>query len=371
MRIADSKNRTRAAFEEEAPDVWVSIEKACERETQVEADPFAVKKPAARPWVRWVSMAASFLLIFVVGALVGRMIQPSDPPVGVVEGTASIYIDVNPSIEIRIDDDKRVIRCEAANEDAAKVIGDMDLSGVEIRTAMNAIVGAMYMNGYLSDEANSILVSVDKEDGDVDALLNDIVADVNHIFEKAKLECSIIAQEVRQDDQTAELAREYGVSVGKMTLVEKIVGAVEEYAGIDIAELAAMTVRELNFIYSSMNDKGQGSDDKPSYDPDKGSEGEGDRGQKESEKEIVSGNVGGYVNWSDALKDILGVLELRLNDISKPWMSMTYEKDENGQRQLLYIISFTMKSTNETRTYKVNCTTGEIIEEIQAAPWEE
>jgi len=35
------------------------------------------------------------------------------------------------------------------------------------------------------------------------------------------------------------------------------------------------------------------------------------------------------------------------------------------------IISFTMKSTNETRTYKVNCTTGEIIEEIQAAPWEE
>jgi len=367
MKIDEIKDRTLTAFREETPDAWDTINKTCETQVQAEPDPFAVHAPAQRRRIgaKWLSLAASFLLIFTVGALLGRMTQPALP--NPEAGTASIYIDVNPSIEIRIDDSKRVVRCEAANEDAAEVIGDMDLVGVEIRTAMNAIVGAMYMNGYLSKEANSILVSVDKEDGDVDALLNDIVADVNHIFEKAELECSIIAQEVRQDDQTTELAREYGVSVGKMTLVEKIVGAVEEYAGIDIGELAAMTVKELNFIYSSMTEKGQGD---ASVEDPKETQGEGDRGQKESEKEILSGNVGGYVSWSDALKEILGALELRLNDISMPRMSMSYEVNENGERQLLYIISFTLKSTNETRIYKVNCTTGEIIEEIRPAPWD-
>lgn len=371
MRDSEMKDRIISAFAEETPDILDRIMQACENETQVTDEvpsTARILRPKFRP-ARFAAVAATFLLMFVMGGLLGRMTGATPDPVGPVEvasrEVASIYIDVNPSVELRLDEDYRVTDCIASNDEAAEIMEDMNLVGVEVRTAMNAIVGSMYMNGYLSAESNSILVSVDKEDGNVKQLLSDIVTDVNRIFERADMECSIIAQQVNTDDATAALATEHGVSVGKVTLVEKIRDQITGYSGMDISELISMPIKDLNLIYSAKPDasgelteqnRNPGTENDPESETEKPAETE----PAKSEQEIISGNVGGYVGWADALADILKELAVTNDDISTPDVSVTFERDANGKRQFVYSIQFEIKSTGESRTYKVNCSTGEI-----------
>ena len=66
-------------------------------------------------------------------------------------------MDVNPSIELRINNAEKVIAAEALNEDAEIILEDMKLRGVDVDVATNALIGSMVKNGYLSELSNSIL----------------------------------------------------------------------------------------------------------------------------------------------------------------------------------------------------------------------
>lgn len=57
-----------------------------------------------------------------------------------------------------------MLRVNALNEDGRIVLGDMNFSGSSLDVTVNALVGSMLRNGYLSELANSILVSVDNGD---------------------------------------------------------------------------------------------------------------------------------------------------------------------------------------------------------------
>ena len=59
---------------------------------------------------------------------------------------------------------EQVVLVTPKNEDGVKVIGDMKLKGSDLRVAVNAIIGSMLREGYISELANSILISVDSDD---------------------------------------------------------------------------------------------------------------------------------------------------------------------------------------------------------------
>lgn len=70
-------------------------------------------------------------------------------------------MDVNPSIELKIDSNNRVIKVVANNADAETILQSMDITGSTLDTAVYAIIGSMTTHGYLTDATNSVLVSVD------------------------------------------------------------------------------------------------------------------------------------------------------------------------------------------------------------------
>ena len=74
-----------------------------------------------------------------------------------------IGIDVNPSVELSINRNGRVLKVRALNEDAVSIIDGMDLEGVDLNVAVNAVVGAMVTHGYLDDLDNAILVTVSND----------------------------------------------------------------------------------------------------------------------------------------------------------------------------------------------------------------
>ena len=70
-----------------------------------------------------------------------------------------IELDVNPSIELKINQKDQVIEAVAKNDDAKNVLENMELEKIDIDVALNAIIGSMVTKGYIDDLSNSICVA--------------------------------------------------------------------------------------------------------------------------------------------------------------------------------------------------------------------
>lgn len=79
-----------------------------------------------------------------------------------------VSIDVNPSIELRVNQNEKVLACVPMNDDAHAILADMgdgeDLKGAKLDVAVNAIVGSLVRNGYLESISSAIMISVEDRD---------------------------------------------------------------------------------------------------------------------------------------------------------------------------------------------------------------
>ena len=153
----------------------------------------------------------------------------------------TITLDVNPSLEIKVKEDEKVLEVIPLNEDAKAVIGEMDFEGNNIDVTIHAIIGSMVTKGYLTEFKNSVLVSVESEN-DTSALRERLMSEISALIGENNLGGSVITQRVNADDKLKELAEKYNISVGKAQLINAVL-AVKTDRTFD--ELAAVSVTEL------------------------------------------------------------------------------------------------------------------------------
>ncbi len=343
MKKSQLEQRIREAYEETTPDLREKILASCEKESQIsDVSPKRTARvlPRLNVAIKRVAAIAACLALFVSGLSLGLFV-PWDT--GVSDGSpsdiiTSVYIDVNPSIELRIDGEKKVAACIAGNKDAEGVLDGLMLEGVDMNTALTAIVGSMYMGGYLAEDANSILVSVEAgEEGGTELLLGDITEQINTVFKRSGMQCSIIAQSVKIDDALKQRAEENDVSVGKMHLVDKMVGGLDDYDEDDAPRLAGMSIKELNLICSTRPNK----DDDP------------------FDKDITSGSVGGFVDGEDALKSLLSALMIDASEIEV--RDIRARVQFHDDKKMVYDIRIKFKGDDEMYTFEVDCLNGEVV----------
>ncbi len=205
-------------------------------------------------WVKWVAVAACLTLI-VSGIF--AFIKPMED----VSANTIVAFDVNPSIELEIDKDEKVVEARALNEDAKKVLADMDLENVDIDVAVNAIVGSMLKNGYISVDRNSILVSVSGDSEKAAELQKLISADIEKLLGEKKIDASVIAQTYEKNEDVEKKAEENHISVAKATLIDKIVAAgLKDAQGkaYSYESLAGLNVNELKLLLESKSVKVEG-----------------------------------------------------------------------------------------------------------------
>lgn len=240
------KDKIVSSFENVTPDLSEKIKEKCENQpiersfdenTQIKTE----KKKSI--YIKRTVFALAFVLIFAVGLILGNFIDFSETEK--VKATSEFYIDVNPSVKLEISDYKRVIRAEALNEDATEIINELELEGVEVNTAVYAIIGKMLEMGYLTGDTNSVLFSFCDEKGEQTEFIGDIAEKMNKLLDG----CSIIAQNIDIDDEMKRRAEEYDISVGKMAFIDKIIGFDEAYEGRQ-NEFAEKSIKELAFMYN-------------------------------------------------------------------------------------------------------------------------
>lgn len=157
-----------------------------------------------------------------------------------------IGIDVNPSVELSISRENRVLRAEALNADASEIMADMDLKDADLNVAVNAVIGSMVTHGYLDDLNNSILVTVSNDSVSKASILRaSVVSDIEKTLEENQVEAVVYDQQVIEKDEMKELGEQYGISYGKAYFLKELVDQNAELTMDDMDELSVMTMEEL------------------------------------------------------------------------------------------------------------------------------
>lgn len=195
---------------------------------------------------------ASVLAIFVlcIGGLFGLNYHSNNKVDSIID------FDVNPSIEISTNKKEKIIKVVALNDDGNKILDDMNLKNVDLEVGVNAIIGSMLKNGYITEAKNSILVSV-KNDNPKKAkeLQEEVSEDINEILKGQNINASILTQDYEDDDDRIEnLAKKYNISEGKAHLINKVLKTeVKDSKGnlYDFESLAKLNINELKLLLES------------------------------------------------------------------------------------------------------------------------
>ena len=202
-------------------------------------------KGKLRPW-----LAAACAALALLGAGGGGLVYHQSHAVASV-----VSLDVNPSIELKVNRGERVISCAALNTEAAAVLFDMDggadLKGTKLDVAVNAIVGALVREGYLDSISSAILISVeDSDQARAQRLQAELVASVDGVLQAQAPGTSVLSQVLDADAPALEyMAYDSGLSAGKSALVRKVMemnGTLALNSTTAFDQLAALSVEELN-----------------------------------------------------------------------------------------------------------------------------
>lgn len=236
MKKDEVTTMLRSAVSNAAPDVLDNVLHACDHEKR---KVIYMEKKKNRGFAAFAAVAAVFVLL-IAGIFIAK-----NNGLGTSSNAlaAVVSLDVNPSIELKVDKDEEVISATGLNADGKKVLEGMDLEDTDLDVAVNAIIGSMLKHGYLSEMQNSILLSVSGVEGyDANALETKLASEVNALLKDG----AVLSQNVTDaDDELVKKANEYGITVGKASLINEIVKNSKTHS---FEQLAGLTINELNLI---------------------------------------------------------------------------------------------------------------------------
>ena len=272
----------------------------------------------------------TLVVALAIGCLTGCQLGTTDPK----DNAASVVtIDVNPGIRVYLASDDTVIEVEATNEDGDAIVAEVKASikGEALDTAVDTIVDEMFDRGFLSDESNSVLVSLEKEAEGISEKLNE---KIKKSFEKHGKVAGIISQRVHElkDEVKAsieDIAEKYDISEGKAHVIEKIR---EEFPELDEKELAELKMNDLALMLEGVSDEA-----------------------KEQFDRIGKIAEDMYVGAEAALSAVISDAEIALDDIV---FKKIHISREDGK--MVYEVEIVTKTMEYE--YEIDAATGEILE---------
>ena len=159
-----------------------------------------------------------------------------------------VSLDINPSIEIIVSKDNKVVNIYAKNDDAKILLaGEVTFIDTELEDAVKRIVDLCVEYGYLTEENNDVNVTVSSPNGEetnvkLENTVSEVVAEETKDLSFAVSVSTELTEELKAqyEEVKAELAEE--LTIGKFKLVESAVSSdptlsVEVAVNLDEEEL--------------------------------------------------------------------------------------------------------------------------------------
>ena len=245
MTDQELEQKLRTALEHAAPDDFQGVLARISPKARTEQAPIPFEAAARKKKRRWAPLAAAACLALIVAAGGGGWYLQNNTVASVVS------LDVNPSVTLNVNAKETVLSAVPVNEDGGDILAGMDLTGVQLDVAMNAIVGALLTNGYVDELANSILITVEDDDAGRGARLQQELTDqADAILANTSVNGAILSQTIQNSQQLQELSDTYGITTGKAALIQTIVDNGNSLHTFE--ELVGLSINDLNLLYTSL-----------------------------------------------------------------------------------------------------------------------
>lgn len=230
------ERRLSAALDKTAPDDVAGVLSRC---TERKGTVVPMKKKNNR-MKKWMQTVAACLAVLLLGG--GVLVQQAHAVTSVVS------LDVNPSIELRVNSREKVVSCQALNQEAQAVLEDMDggrdLKGVKADVAVNAIVGSLVRCGYLDSLSSAILISVeDKDQARAQRLQQELTSVAGGALGDSQ--AAVLSQTVQQDKELEKQAKANNISTGKAALIRQAMALNGSLTFEGLAQLSVEELRDL------------------------------------------------------------------------------------------------------------------------------
>lgn len=155
-----------------------------------------------------------------------------------------VDLDVNPGIELLTNQKNRVLEAYATNGDGDKVLSGMDLQNVDLQVALNAIVGSMVQQGYMTKDTKGVLVTVqNKDQKKADNLRKLVVKEMEIALSTEDMNAAVFHQVISsQNNNASAFARKNNISLGKAVFVLNLA---KKDSSLNAKELAKMKISEI------------------------------------------------------------------------------------------------------------------------------
>ena len=235
MRDQELEQRLRTAVEHAAPDPLERILASCGTQKGTVIPMTNNKKK------RWPSLAvAAVLAVLLCGGFGLHGWQTARAVASVVS------LDVNPSIQLQVNQREKVLSAQALNDDAQVILEGMDLRDTQLNVAVNAIVGSLLQHGYLDRLSSAILISVEDSDAQRAARLETaLTAEVDAALQNASAGATVLSQVVTYDAGLEPQAQANSISVGKAALIQRVQALNGKLAFEDLAALSVEELKQL------------------------------------------------------------------------------------------------------------------------------
>ena len=182
-----------------------------------------------------VAVAACLVLLLAVGVIT---------PIAVGNTAAgTITMEINPGVEYTITRNGKVKEVRFLNDDAEGALANVALKGQSLDTAVALTVAAYKAAGFMESN-DTVLISFDKKLSENARLKESVSENVRRALEKTKSVHTVVYASAANSDETAAIAKKYGVSQGKAQLIadakKNSSMSEEEIANLPLDELVGL-----------------------------------------------------------------------------------------------------------------------------------
>ena len=155
----------------------------------------------------------------------------------------TVTMEINPGVEYVIARNGNVKAVRFLNDDAEKLLEEIELKGQSLKSALSITVAA-YKAAGLMESNDTVLISFDKKISGDEKLKESVSEVVREALEKTKSVHTVVYAAAPDNDETAAIAKKYGVSQGKAQLIadakKNSSMSEEEIANLPLDELVGL-----------------------------------------------------------------------------------------------------------------------------------
>ena len=190
-----------------------------------------------RPVLKWAGLACAAVCVMMV-ITIFRSVR--------AEAYSYITLDINPSLELILDQRDGVMKVKAYNREAQETLSSVDMVGLHYQEALAELMETEVYQQYFKQESLlqiSIYSKDEKRSQEIEQNLCDYLNDTKM---KDHYSCHCI------DETTHQEASSHHMSGGKYEMIKKIINLDSEYS---IEELEGLSMAQLRDIYNALSDE--------------------------------------------------------------------------------------------------------------------